>query len=75
MPMINASMLVIDTNKSGLKLSMMDACAMYNAHGGASVCQCKIDCGVNSRRKCRRLEKLCTSKCHIREGTHGVPTV
>ena len=51
MPIMNASMLGIDTNKSGfkLKLTVMDASAMYNAHGGASVFQFKRDCGVNSR--------------------------
>ena len=39
MPVMNASMLGIDTNKSGFKskLSVMDASELYNAHGGASV--------------------------------------
>ena len=66
MPMMNATMLSIDVNKTGfkLKLSVMDASAMYNTHWGATVCQCKGDCGVNSRHMCRRLGKLCTSKCH-----------
>ena len=48
-------MLDRDTNKSGFKskLSVMDASAMYNVHGGASVCWCKGDCGVNSRCTCK----------------------
>ena len=50
------SMLGIDTSKKGFqkKLTVIEASALYNIHGGASCCQCKVDCTMNTRCTCKK---------------------
>ena len=59
-------MLGIDTSKKGFrnKLTIIEASAVYNVHGGASCFQCKGNCAMNARCTGKKLGHLCVSKCH-----------
>jgi len=68
------SMLGIDASKKGFrkKLTVIEASALNNIQGGASCCQCKGNCAMNTRCTCKKFGQLCTSKCHKGHGSNNL---
>jgi hypothetical protein len=66
-PHLNAELMGINTEQHDSKstITALEAHEMYLAIGEKrSFCRCTGNCATSKSCKCRRMNKLCTSRCH-----------
>jgi hypothetical protein len=69
-PHLTAELMGIDTEQHDNKktITALEAHEMYLAIGGKrSFCRCAGNCATSKSCKCRRMNKLCTSRCHNKQ--------